>query len=131
MSRRDMQHMPTARTGSSPGAAAGSQHDPRAEGEAVMKSGEIEIGGIYTTKVGIRSVDVRIERENPKGGFDAVSVASGKPIRVKDAARLKPAKAEANADAEEVKAERPAKAPKRAKQPKAEKQPKEKQAKEP
>ena len=57
-----------------------------------MKSSEVEVGGIYQTKVGIRTVEVRIAREHPKGGWDATSVASGKPIRVKDVARLRPVK---------------------------------------
>jgi hypothetical protein len=96
-----------------------------------MKSSDVKVGEVYTTKVGIRSVDVRIERENPKGGFDATSVASGKPIRIKDAARLKPAKEEATTDSHGGEAQRPAKAPKRAKQPKAAKAPKQKSEKEP
>ena len=56
-----------------------------------MKSDQVEVGGIYETKVGTRTVEVRIVRQN-KGGWDATSVATGKPIRVKDAARLRPTK---------------------------------------
>ena len=46
-----------------------------------MKRDEVEVGGTYLAKVGSRSVEVRIERENPKGGWEAKSVATGKPIR--------------------------------------------------
>jgi hypothetical protein len=53
-----------------------------------MKASEVEGGGTYTTKVGTRTVEVRIVRAS-KGGWDATSVATGKPVRVKDAARLK------------------------------------------
>jgi hypothetical protein len=58
-----------------------------------MKANDVKVGEVYQTKVGVRTVEVRIVRENAKGGFDATSVASGKPIRIKDAARLKAAKA--------------------------------------
>ena len=77
-----------------------------------MKSSEVEVGGTYETKVGTRTVEVRIVRQS-KGGWDATSVATGKPVRVKDAARLKPAKA-APAEPEEV-----APAPEAAKGPEA------------
>jgi hypothetical protein len=54
-----------------------------------MTKDEVEIGGTYLAKVGTRSVEVRIERES-KGGFDAKSVATGKPIRIKDVKHLRP-----------------------------------------
>ena len=58
-----------------------------------MKKEEIEVGGTYLAKVGARSVEVRIERENAKGGWEAKSVATGKPIRLKDPKHLRPAPA--------------------------------------
>ena len=54
---------------------------------------EIEVGGTYLAKVGARSVEVRVEAENAKGGWNATALASGKPVRVKDAKHLRPAKA--------------------------------------
>jgi hypothetical protein len=64
-----------------------------AEGEpSIMKKNEVQVGGTYLAKVGARSVEVRIESENAKGGWNAVSVASGKPIRVKNPQHLRPAK---------------------------------------
>jgi hypothetical protein len=58
-----------------------------------MKKDDVQVGGTYLAKVGARSVEVSIERENPKGGWDAKSVATGKPIRLKDPKHLRPAKA--------------------------------------
>jgi hypothetical protein len=116
-----------------------------------MKKEEIKVGGHYLAKVGSRSVEVRVEGETPKGGWNAVSVASGKPIRIKDPRHLRPAK-EADAaavpdpeveqpapaddadlvpltqlDKEKKRGGKKAKAPK---VPKAEKVPKEKSSKE-
>jgi hypothetical protein len=55
-----------------------------------MLKDDVEVGGTYMAKVGTKSVEVRIERES-KGGFDAKSVATGKPIRIKDVKHLRPA----------------------------------------
>ena len=65
-----------------------------------MKKEEVEVGGTYLAKVGARSVEVRIESENAKGGWNAKSVASGKPIRLKDPQHLRPAKGEGAGDTE-------------------------------
>jgi hypothetical protein len=56
-----------------------------------MKKEDVQVGGNYLAKVGARSVEVRIERENAKGGGEARSVATGKPIRVKNPMHLRPA----------------------------------------
>ncbi len=58
-----------------------------------MRKDEVEVGGTYLAKVGTRMVEVRVERENPKGGWEAKSVATGKPIRLKDPRHLRPAQA--------------------------------------
>jgi hypothetical protein len=58
-----------------------------------MKKDEVQVGGIYLAKVGARSVEVVIESQNAKGGWNAKSVATGKPIRLKDPKHLRPAKA--------------------------------------
>ena len=59
-----------------------------------MKKDEVTIGGTYGAKVGARTLDVRIDCENAKGGWNATAVDTGKPVRVKDARHLRPAAAE-------------------------------------
>ena len=66
-----------------------------------MKREEVKVGGTYLAKVGARSVEVKIESENSKGGWNAKSVASGKPIRLKDPKHLRPATGGGADDAEE------------------------------
>ena len=58
-----------------------------------MKKDEVTIGGTYGAKVGNKTVDVRIESKNAKGGWNAVAVGTGKPVRIKDARQLRPATA--------------------------------------
>lgn len=62
-----------------------------------MKKSDVHVGGTYLAKVGRHDAEVRIESENARGGWNAVSVATGKPVRVKDAKHLKPANAEGDA----------------------------------
>src|SRR5688500_3587157 len=84
---------------SPPGAAGPGQQQPASTGERVMKKKEqIEVGGTYLAKVGARSVEVRVDGEHPKGGWNATAVGSGKPVRVKDAKHLRPAKAANESD---------------------------------
>jgi hypothetical protein len=101
----------------------------KAEGERIMKNEDVQVGETYLAKVGARSVEVSIERENSKGGWDAKSLATGKPVRVKDATHLKPAKAADQGtggphegDGGDV-ATRPAKRAKGSAKPKREKKP--------
>lgn len=54
-----------------------------------MTQHEVQIGGVYRAKVTDRVVDVRIDRENPHGGWDATNLATGKTIRIKSARRLR------------------------------------------
>jgi len=54
-----------------------------------MRKSEVQIGGIYRAKVSGRVVSVRIVRESPYGGWDAVSTATGREIRIKTAGRLR------------------------------------------
>jgi hypothetical protein len=56
-----------------------------------MKNEEIEVGKTYEAKVARRSIEVRIDGENPKGGWNATAIASGKPVRIKNAQALRPA----------------------------------------
>src|SRR4028119_2002976 len=72
-----------------------------AEGDLVMKKDEIEVGGIYLAKVGTRMVEVRVERENGRGGGEASRAGTGQPVRLKDAKPLRPVKAAKAAKAAE------------------------------
>jgi len=45
-----------------------------------MKKDEVQIGKVYTAKVTDKVVPVRIEGENPHGGWDAVNLATGKKV---------------------------------------------------
>ena len=55
-----------------------------------MKNGEIQVGSSYAAKVSGKSVEVRIERVNPRGGWDAVSLGNNKKIRLKKGQSLRP-----------------------------------------
>jgi len=54
-----------------------------------MKKNEVKMGAVYTAKVSDRLVPVRIDSENPKGGWDATNLATNKKIRIKSAQRLR------------------------------------------
>jgi len=54
-----------------------------------MKRNEITIGGVYRAKVSDKLTDVRIDQENPAGGWNATNLATGKNIRIKGAQRLR------------------------------------------
>ena len=53
-----------------------------------MKKREVHIGGIYAAKVSERLVPVRIDRENPYGGWDATNLRSGRAVCIRSAQRL-------------------------------------------
>jgi hypothetical protein len=74
------------------------QHQKRSD---VMKKNEVKVGGQYIAKVSGQLAQVRIDRENPHGGWDATNVATKKPVRIKSAQRLR---AEAGVSKAEVKA---------------------------
>ena len=59
------------------------------EGSEVMKKNEVKVGGRYAAKVSDKVVVVRIDAENPHGGWDATNEATGKRVRVKSAQRLR------------------------------------------
>ena len=60
-----------------------------------MKKEDVTVGASYSAKVGKKPVDVRIESENAKGGWNATAADTGKPVRIKDARQLRgPAGAE-------------------------------------
>ncbi len=56
-----------------------------------MKKSDVKIGGIYRAKVSDKLTDVRIDAENPAGGWDATNLATKKKIRIKTAQRLRTA----------------------------------------
>ncbi len=56
-----------------------------------MKKNEVKVGGTYTAKVTNKLVQVRIEAESRYGGWEAVSLATGKKVRIKSPARLRAA----------------------------------------
>jgi hypothetical protein len=56
-----------------------------------MKKEDVTVGATYGAKVGKKTLDVRIDGENANGGWNAVAVATGKPVRIKDARQLRAA----------------------------------------
>ncbi|NLW83946.1 MAG: hypothetical protein GXY41_06025 [Phycisphaerae bacterium] len=55
-----------------------------------MKAQDIQLGGFYDVKVGGRTTVVRIMQpaRDGKGGFDAITVAGDKDIRIRSADRI-------------------------------------------
>jgi len=56
-----------------------------------MKKADVKVGGAYAAKVSGRLVDVRITRESHYGGWEAENLVTGRLIRIRTAARLRPA----------------------------------------
>lgn len=54
-----------------------------------MKKDEVKIGGFYTAKVSDKRTTVKIDRVNPRGGWAATNIQTGKAIRIKSAQRLR------------------------------------------
>jgi len=54
-----------------------------------MKKSDVKVGGTYLAKVSDKVVSVRLEAENPHGGWDATNLATGKKVRIKSAQRLR------------------------------------------
>jgi len=54
-----------------------------------MKKDEITIGGTYLAKVTDKVVPVRLDAENPHGGWDATNLVTNKQVRIKSAQRLR------------------------------------------
>ena len=59
-----------------------------------MKKSEVKIGGTYTAKVNGKVAKVRIDAENPHGGWDATNLATNRKVRIKTAQRLRAAVSE-------------------------------------
>ncbi len=54
-----------------------------------MKKNEVKVGGVYVAKVSDKFVQVRLDAENPRGGWDATNLATKKMVRIKSAQRLR------------------------------------------
>jgi len=48
-----------------------------------MKKDEIKVGGCYAAKVSGRMATVQIDTENPRGGWNATNLTTGKKVRIK------------------------------------------------
>ncbi|MCG3174642.1 MAG: hypothetical protein GMKNLPBB_02902 [Myxococcota bacterium] len=58
-----------------------------------MKKNEVKVGGTYLAKVTDKVVQVRLDAEHPRGGWQATNLSTKKQIRIKSAQRLRgPAK---------------------------------------
>lgn len=54
-----------------------------------MKKNGIQLGKVYACKVTNSVVPVRLDRENPHGGWDGTNLKTNKQVRVKTAQRLR------------------------------------------
>lgn len=54
-----------------------------------MKKDQIKLGGTYLAKVTDKVVPVRLDAENPHGGWDATNLVTNKKVRIKSAQRLR------------------------------------------
>jgi len=54
-----------------------------------MKKSEVKKGKCYTAKVSGRMATVRIDADNPNGGWNATNITTGKKIRIRSAQRLR------------------------------------------
>ncbi len=54
-----------------------------------MKKADVKVGETYLAKVSGKVVPVRIDAENPRGGWDATNTVTKKKVRIKSAQRLR------------------------------------------
>jgi len=54
-----------------------------------MKKSNVQVGKTYAVKVSGSVVPVKIERENPHGGWDGTNAKTGKTVRIASAQRLR------------------------------------------
>ena len=54
-----------------------------------MKKDEVRIGGVYAARVSDKMASVRLESENPHGGWNGTNLKTGKQVRIKSAGRLR------------------------------------------
>ena len=73
-----------------------------------MKKAEVSVGSVYFAKVTNKRVEVRIDAERARGGWDATNLSTNKKIVIKSAQRLQAAGASGNAATASGEAETPA-----------------------
>jgi len=54
-----------------------------------MKKSNVQVGKVYAVKVSGSVVPVRLDSENPRGGWDGTNVKTKKGVRIKSAQRLR------------------------------------------
>jgi hypothetical protein len=64
-----------------------------------MKKDEVKLGGVYAARVSDKMVSVRLESENPHGGWNGTNLKTGKAVRIKSAQRLRGAVAQSTHEA--------------------------------
>jgi len=62
------------------------QHQKRSD---VMKKSQVKVGSEYVAKVSGKLAHIRIDRENPHGGWQATNMATQKSVHIKSAQRLR------------------------------------------
>ena len=72
-----------------------------------MKKDQVKIGEVYSVKVSGSMAPVRVDRENPRGGWDGTNMKTKKAVRIKSAQRLRgkavwPPRSRGKADAKKV-----------------------------
>jgi hypothetical protein len=55
-----------------------------------MKKADVKIGGVYGATVTGKRVEVRIDAEKPRGGWDATNLVTNKKVHIKSGQRLQP-----------------------------------------
>lgn len=55
-----------------------------------MKKADVKIGGVHGATVSGKRVEVRIDAERPRGGWDATNLVTNKKIQIKSGQRLQP-----------------------------------------
>jgi len=69
--------------------AALGQGEAQSEGSTVMKKSQVKVGSEYVAKVSGKLAHIRIDNENPHGGWGATNMATKKTVRIKSAQRLR------------------------------------------
>jgi len=69
--------------------AAAPQEPQHQRRSMVMKKNEVKVGSEYIAKVSGKLAHIRIDQENPHGGWDATNLATKKAVRIKSAQRLR------------------------------------------
>ncbi len=54
-----------------------------------MKKNDVKIGDVYNCKISGNVVPVRIDSENPRGGWDGTNLTTKKSVRIRSAQRLR------------------------------------------